>query len=105
MPTVQEQAMSWLRGQKSRQDDPAFFAAACALVPTIPLSPVGMPSCPACESVLCGACGHCHRLDVVPFSQPLCPNDKDDLGASCAAWYQALNAVVTVQRMSEESED
>ncbi len=61
MPTVQEQAMSWLRGQKSRQDDPAFFAAACTLVPPIPLSPVGMPYGPACESVLCGACGHCHR--------------------------------------------
>ena len=55
MPTVQEQAMSWLRAQKSRQDDPAFFAAACALVPPIPLSPVGMPYGPACESVLCGA--------------------------------------------------
>jgi len=44
-------------------------------------------------------------LDVVPFSQPICPLDNDDMGANCAAWYQALNAVVTVQRMSEESEE
>jgi hypothetical protein len=102
--TLQEQAIEWLRGLKSMQDDPAFFEAACAFVPTIPLKPAGIPYCPACESVLCGACGHCHKLDVVPFSQPLCPNDNDDMGASCAVWYQALNAVVTVQHMSEEQE-
>jgi len=102
---LQEQAINWLRNLKSMQDDPAFFEAACAFVPTIPLKLAGMPYCPACESVLCGACGHCHMLDIVPFSQPLCPLDNDDMGSSCAAWYQALNAVVTVQRMSEESEE
>src|SRR5713226_4286119 len=105
MATVQEQAITWLRGLKSMQDNPAFFDAACAFVPTISLSLVGMPYCSACESVLCGACRHCHMLAVVPFLRPLCPLDNDDLGADCAAWYQALNAVVTVQRMSEESED
>ena len=105
MAPVQEQAIEWLAGQKSMQDNPAFFKAARAFVPTIPLNPAGMPYCPACESALCGACGHCHMLDVVPFSRPLCPNDNDDMGASCAAWYQALNAVWTVQRMSEESEE
>ena len=104
MATVQEQAIEWLRGLKSMQENTAVFEAACAFVPTIPLSPVGMLYCPACESMLCGACGHCHMLDVVPFSQPLCPLDNDDMGASCAAWYAALNAVVTVQRKSEEQE-
>ncbi len=63
----------------------------------------GMPYCPACESVLCGACGHCHGLDLMP-SDPECPGDNDDMGRDCAAWYQALNAVWTVQRMSEEQE-
>ena len=96
--------MEWLRGLKSMQDDPAFFEAACTYIPTIPLTPAGMPCCPACESVLYGACGHCHMLDVVPFSQPECPNDNDDMGADCAAWYQALNAITTVQRLNEESE-
>ena len=104
MATVEEQAIEWLRGLKSMQDSPAFFEEALALVPTIPLNPAGMPFCPACESVLCGECGHCHMLDAVSFSGPDCPNDNDDMGASCAAWYQALNAVWTVQRMSEESE-
>ncbi len=105
MPTVQEQAMSWLRGLKSMQENPASFAAACEFVPTILLNWTTLPYCPACESVLCGACGHCHMLDMVPFSQPICLLDNDDMGASCASWYAALNAVVTVQRMSEESED
>ena len=36
---------------------------------------------------------------------PDCPSDNDDLGANCAAWYQALNAVTTVQQMREESEE
>ena len=103
MLTVQEQAIEWLRGQKSMRDDPAFFEAACAFVPTIPLKLAGMPYCPACESVLCGACGHCHGLDLMP-SDPECPGDNDDMGRDCAAWYQALNAVWTVQRMSEEQE-
>jgi hypothetical protein len=81
---------------------PSLKEAAIALVPTIPTHLAGMPYCPACESVLCGACGGCHMLDVVPFSRPECPNDHDDMGANCAAWYQALNAMVTVQRMHEE---
>ncbi len=105
MATVQEQAIEWLRGLKAMQENPAFFEAACTFMPTIPLDPAGMPYCPACESALCGACGHCHMLDVVPFSRPICPLDNDDMGADCAAWYQALNAVWTVRRMSEESED
>ena len=41
-------------------------------------------------------------LDVVPFSRPECPLDNDDMGADCAAWYQAFNAVQTVQRMNEQ---
>jgi hypothetical protein len=104
MAALQEQAIEWLRGQKSMQHDPAFLEQASSFVPTIPLNPAGMPHCSACKSVLCGACGHCHRLDVVSFSRPDCPNDNDDMGAHCAAWYQALNAVWTVQRMNEESE-
>ena len=76
--------------------------AAIALVPTIPTQLAGMPYCPACESMLCGACGGCHMLDVVPFSRPECPNDHDDMGADCTAWYQAFNAVQTVQRMNEQ---
>jgi hypothetical protein len=104
MATVQEQAIEWLRHLKSMQENPAFFEAACTFVPTIPLTPVGMDYCPACESVLCGACGHCHMLDVVPFSRPECPNDNDDMGSHCAAWYQALNAITTVQRMADEKE-
>jgi NADH:ubiquinone oxidoreductase subunit E len=86
MPTVQEQAIEWIH--KVLHFDAAFTEEIVAIVPTIPLSLVGMPYCPACESVLCGACGHCHMLDIVPFSRPLCPNDNDDMGASCAAWYQ-----------------
>jgi hypothetical protein len=43
-------------------------------------------------------------LDVVPFSRPECPNDHDDMGADCAAWWQAFNAVQTVQRMNETGE-
>lgn len=105
MAPFQEQAIEWLHGLKSTQENPTCFQAACACVPTIPLPPVGMLSCPACESVLCDACGHCHLLDAVPFSLPDCPSDHDDLGANCAAWYQALNAVTTVQPMSEESEE
>jgi hypothetical protein len=102
MATLQEQSVEWLRGLKSMQDDPAFFEQALSFVPTIPLNPSGMAYCSACESVLWGACGHCHMLDVVPFSRPECPLDNDDMGANCAAWYQALNVVVTVQRMNEE---
>ena len=76
--------------------------AAIAIVPSIPIHLAGMPYCPACESVLCGACGSCHMLDVIPFSRPECPNDHDDMGSDCAAWYQALNAVHTAQRMNEQ---
>jgi NADH:ubiquinone oxidoreductase subunit E len=86
MPTVQEQAIEWIH--QALHFDAAFTEEIVAIVHTIPLSLVGMPYCPACESVLCGACGHCHMLDIVPFSRPLCPNDNDDMGASCAAWYQ-----------------
>ena len=102
MATVQEQAIEWIK--QALHFDASFEAEIIALVPTIPLAWTNLPYCPACESVLCGARGHCHMLDVVPFSRPLCPNDNDDRGASCTAWYQALNAVVTVQRMSEEQE-
>jgi hypothetical protein len=76
--------------------------AAITLVPTIPTNLSGMSYCPACESVLCGACGGCHMLDVIPFSRPECPLDNDDMGANCAAWWQAFHAVHTVQRMNEE---
>ena len=38
---LQEQAINWLRNLKSMQDDPAFFEAACAFVPTIPLKLAG----------------------------------------------------------------
>ena len=60
MAALQEQAIEWLRGQKSMQNNPAFFEQALSFVPTIPLNPSGMAYCSACESVLCGACGHCH---------------------------------------------
>lgn len=76
--------------------------AAIALVGIIPTHLVGMPYGPTCESVLCGACGHCHMLDVVPFSRPECPNDHDDIGADCADWWQAFNAVQTTQRTNVE---
>jgi hypothetical protein len=76
--------------------------AAIALVPTIPTNLAGMPYCPACESVLCGACGHCHMLDADPFLVPECPLDNDDMGADCAAWWQAFNAVQTVQHLRGE---
>ena len=76
MSTLQEQAVEWMRGLKSMRDDPACFEQAASFVPTIPLNPAGMAYCPLCESVLCGACGHCHRLEVVPFSRPECPNDN-----------------------------
>ena len=52
MAIVQEQAIEWLAGLKAMQDNPAFFEAACAFVPSIPLNPAGMPYCPACESAL-----------------------------------------------------
>jgi len=103
MATVQEQAIEWLRGQKRMQDEPAFFEQASSFVPTISLNPADMAYCPVCKSVLCGECGHCHRLEVGSFSRPDCPNDHDDMGANCAAWYQALNAVWTVQHMNESN--
>jgi hypothetical protein len=99
MVTVQEQAIEWIR-QSSLS--PSLIEAATALVPSIPTKLVGMSYCPACESVLCGACGSCHMLDVIPFSRPECPNDHDDMGANCAAWWQAFNAVQTIQHMNEE---
>ena len=101
MATVQEQAIEWLQHSRLRA---SLKEAAIALIPTLPLTWVGIPSCPACERVLCGVCGHCHGLDLLP-SRPECPGDNDDMGRDCVAWYQALKAVVTVQRMSEESED
>jgi len=84
------------------QNNPAFFEQASSFVPTISLNPADMSYCPVCKSVLCGECGHCHRLEVGSFSRPDCPNDHNDMGADCAAWYQALNAVWTVQRLNEE---
>jgi len=96
---VQEQAIERIR-QSSLS--PSLKDAAIAFVPTIPINLVGMFYCSACESVLCGACGGCHMLDAFPFSRPECPNDHDNMGANCAAWYQAFNAVHTVQHMSEE---
>jgi hypothetical protein len=99
MVTVQEQAIEWI-AQSTLST--SLKEAAIVIVPSIPLSLTGMPYCEACESVLCGACGNCHMLDVVPFSRPECPLDNDDMGANCAAWWQAFNAVQTVQRMNEE---
>ena len=93
------EAIDWIR--KSSLST-SLKEAAIALVPTIPTNPAGMPYCPACERVLCGACGYCHMLDVFPFSRPECPLDNDDMGANCAAWWQAFNAVQTVQHMNEE---
>jgi hypothetical protein len=101
MATVQEQATRWIK-QALHLDAP-FEAEIIALVPEIPLNWTTLPYCPACESVLCGACGHCHGLDLLP-SRPECPGDNDDMGRDCVAWYQALKAVVTMQRMGEESE-
>jgi hypothetical protein len=98
MATVQEQAIEWIH--QALHFDATFTEEIVALVPTIPLSLVGMPYCPACESVICGACGHCHMFDA-PINAPECPGDNDDMGANCAAWWQAFNAVHTVQRMNE----
>ena len=102
MATVQEQATRWIK--QALHFDAPFEAEIIALVPEIPLNWATLPYCPACESVLCGACGHCHGLDLLP-RRPECPGDNDDMGRDCVAWYQALKAVVTVQRMGEESED
>lgn len=98
--TIQEQAIEWIH-QALKFDEPTEQEIV-AIVPSIPLDLAGMPYCPACESVLCGACGHCHMLDVVPFTQPECPNDNDDMGHDCMCWFQAFKAVHTVQHMSEE---
>jgi uncharacterized protein YigA (DUF484 family) len=38
MAKVQEQAIEWLRGQKSMQNNPAFFEQASSFVPTISLN-------------------------------------------------------------------
>jgi hypothetical protein len=100
MPTVQQQAIEWLQHSRLRA---SLKEAAIALIPTLPLTWVGIPSCPACERVLCGVCGHCHGLDLLR-SHPACPDDNSDMGHDCVAWYQALKAVMTVQRVSEESE-
>src|SRR5260370_18282476 len=100
MATVQEQAIEWLQHSRLRA---SLKEAAIALIPTLPLTWVGIPSCPACERVLCGVCGHCHGLDLLR-SHPACPDDNSDMGHDCVAWYQALKAVMTVQRVSEESE-
>jgi hypothetical protein len=43
MAALQEQAIEWLRGQKSMQNDPAFFEQASSFVPTIPSNPADMP--------------------------------------------------------------
>src|SRR6266849_8865800 len=99
MVTIQEQAIDWI--QQSTLST-SLKEAAIVIVPTIPTKLAGMPYCPACESVLCEACGHCHMLDIGSFSQPLCPLDNDDMGASCAAWWQAFLAVQTIQMMNEE---
>jgi hypothetical protein len=93
------EAIEWIRHSSLST---SLKEAAIALVPTNPTHLAGMPYCPARESVLSGACGGCYMLEVVPFSRPECPNDHDDMDANCAAWYQALNAVVTVQRRNEE---
>lgn len=74
--------------------NPGLLAEAIALVPTIPTTLVGMPYCRACESVLCGACGDCHGLSLAP--PDVCPADQENMGADCAAWWQAYNAVYTL---------
>ena len=68
-----------------------------AFIDELPLSQVGMAYCPACESVLCGVCGDCHSWDL-QISDPECPNDHDTTGRDCVFWWQALKAIVTVQR-------
>jgi hypothetical protein len=90
--TIQHQAIAWLERSTL---PPALIARAVALVPTIPTTKAGMPSCSACKSVLCGACGECHSLDLLP-GDPICRTDEDPLGAPCAAWWQAYNAVYTI---------
>ncbi len=100
-PAIRERAKQW--ATDALKFDAAFTATLHAYINEMPLTEVGMPYCPACESVLCGACGHCHGLDLLP-SRPECPGDNDDMGRDCVAWYQALKAVVTVQRMDEEQE-
>jgi hypothetical protein len=98
--TIQEQAIAWLqRGGL----DAGLKAAAIAIVPTMPTRPEGMPYCRACESVLCGACGQCHSLDLLP-GDGYCRADQDTMGADCAAWFQAYNAVFTMARQQEERE-
>jgi hypothetical protein len=100
MTTVQERAKQW--ATDALKFDAVFTATIHAYIDEMPLTEVGMPYCPACESVLCGVCGDCHSFDL--FDRPECPMDNDTTGSTCVAWYQALKAVVTVQRMSEEQE-
>lgn len=96
---LHQAAIAWLEAHTSSLSAD-LLASAIALVPTMPTRREGMASCPACESVLCGACGQCHSLDVLP-GDPVCRADQDTMGADCAAWWQALNAVFTMARQQE----
>ncbi len=95
---IREQAKQW--ATDALKFDAAFTAMIHGYIDEMPLTLVGMPYCKACESVLCGVCGDCHSFDL--FDRPECPMDNDTTGRTCVAWYQALKAVVTVQRMDEE---
>jgi hypothetical protein len=96
---IREQAKQWAT-EVLKFDEP-LASMIHADIDEMLLSLVGMPFCPACESVLCGACGHCHSFELL-FDRPECPNDNDDEGRECVAWYQAHKAVYTVQHMNDE---
>lgn len=91
--TIHQAAILWLEAHAPSLS-PDLLAEAIARVPTIPTRLEGMPYCRGCESVLCGACGDCHGLDLAP--PDFCPADQDTMGADCAAWWQAYNAVYTL---------
>jgi len=98
---IQRQAIAFLEHQSNM--DAALRAEAITLIPTVPTRLEGMPYCRACESVLCGACGDCHSLDLLP-GDGYCRNDQDTMGAPCAAWWQAYNAVYTIIYQEARSE-
>ena len=98
---IRERAKQW--ATDALKFDEPMATMIHAYIDEMPLTLAGIPYCKACESVLCGVCGDCHSFDL--FDRPECPMDQDTTGRTCVSWYQALKAVVTVQRMSAESED
>lgn len=90
---IHREARAWLESRAASLN-PDLLTEAVALVPTIPTRLEGMPFCRAGESVLCGACGACLGLSLAP--PDFCPADQENMGADCAAWWQAYNAVYTL---------